>query len=317
MNVFKEYKRYPFAIADEDGNVLFLSDMRLDLGDNILSFENVCGADLSLVKKVVSEGRFLNVVLYENRKNSRAVFLLPMLFPSVRVFIAIYADLDYKSAAELCFSHFDCVLLRELHYDVKVGRKHEKLYPAISDIIYSAKTMFSSDVEDEDVRFEDHLLGKIKEIGRFCFCFPEVCYSTPVSHFSSERFDAEIFGYYILLILSAASYLSKERSAKIDIACDGDRIYVKTDIEIGDQAVLRDFEDRFRLAVQKLDFVCSRLNMPFYFVKDGTLQSGILPLRQELSELGLKVPYIDLKYKNENEEDQRNIFLPLSFRSDE
>ena len=317
MNAYKEYKRSPFAITDEEGCLLFLSDPRLEIGDNIFSCDNICVEDLSLVNKIVSEGRFLNLVLYENRKNSRAVFLLPMLFPSVRVFIAVYTELDYKTAAELCSSHYDCVLLREIRENVKMCRRHEKLYPVISDLIYFARTMFSLPEEEDDVRFEEHLLEKIKEMGRICFCFPRVCFGTSVSHFSTERFDTAIFCYYMLLMLSAASYLSKERSANIDISCEGDRLYVKTDIEIGDEDLLKAFEGRFGPAVQKLDFVCSRLNMPFYFVNDGIFHSGILPLRQELSELGLKVPWIDLKYKGKNEQEQRNIFLSVSFGSDE
>ncbi len=297
MEQRKNFTRYPFVIADEYGYVLLASPYGVCLGEKLLTSENLSRNDIVLVQKMIFEETFHRKIAVRNIKNGKTIIISLAMFPSTRTIAAIYTDIDFKLTSEICGAAFTDVAMSELPAQ-KMTRRHEKLYPVLSDVLYAANEMFSIIVGDKD-SFRDRLFERIHLLGTLAGCKTEIDCSDIRLYFS-ENFDGGLFSLFLLTVLTAASAMSDERCARIYLSESTVGIKVRIEFRMPmkrrvNKAELKILDKGFNLARSHLRSVCERLNIPFSFVEDGGISATIIPIRPEVSEIGLKNPVIRLQ----------------------
>ena len=306
-------RRYPFVIADDAGSILFSSPPSLNIGDNIFSYDNLSAADIKLAKKRIFSGRYDNSILLRNKRDGKAVIISPCLFPSTRTLAVLYTDIDYGIAADLCNLHFPEVAVNERN-NIKETIRHERVYPVLSNVIFSSRIMFNANYNAEyEDDFGMYLRDKIKEIAHLTYCSFDLIFEDELSPDMIESFDGGIFSFYMLLMLSVASELSPERKADIRLSRRQNDLKVKIYIDAPhDKKYIEGFEYRFKYALYKLDEVCYRINIPSYFIRNGVFETGIIPSRPDFSKAELKAREGYLKDQEQDKDYQRNIFIFVS-----
>lgn len=312
--LYMDETRYPFVITDEMGYVIFSMPHSFDVGGNIFSAENFSALDIKLAKNALSLSQYDQPVLLRNKTDGKAVIISAAMYPSVRVLVAVYTDIDYGIAADYCCLHCADAKVRPRDA-VKETIKHERIYPKVSRLLFDIKSMFRCDVNYADN--ENACIGmknRIEIIAKLCFCSYDLIFENVISDNALARFDGGIFSYYMLLMLSAASDISPQRKAEIYVSgTSDDDIVIKIRMNrFESQENIIDFEKLYRSAVRKLDDSCSRLNIPSYFIVDDGFESGITPSRLDFSLMGLKEPYYGLKYEEQEQNQHRNIFVSFS-----
>ncbi len=307
MYEFENGVRYPLVATDEAGYVLFSYPEVLEKDECYFAPSNFSSEEISFLHKRIKEHGFGNLILLKERKNGKAVFVSPYLFPTARALVAIASDIDFDIAAAICsFSHKDIVISER--YEDKLGKRHEKVYENICNIIYALKN--SAGVYSHEKDFHEHLSAMVNAVSYMTFCRAKVNFEPAYSMPCPDNFDSAFLGFYLIIMMSAASFASSERSAIIDLSMRADSLCVKLSFSaIMDKAVLTDFEEKFSSAVSMLDSLCAKNNLPMYFYRDGVFRSGIIPCRIENSLLGLKARIGFLKDEKQEEQKERNIFL--------
>ncbi len=305
--------RYPFIITDDAGYVILSDPEIFEQGECFFAPENFSSEELSFLFERVRGYRLGNLLLLKERKKGRAVFVSPFLFSSGRTLVAVVSDIDYDIVAAICsFSYSDVAKSHVVKQ--KLGKKNEKTYESVGNILYLLKSATCSYSYGED--FYKYLEGMVKAISKMTFCKASVdfepAYSIP------ENFDSAILGLYLLIMMSAASFASPKRSMEIKFYMEND--YLRASLKfsaIMDEDLFSDFEKKFSSAVAMLDGICAENNLPMYFYSDGIFKSGIIPCRIENNLLGLKARTGYLKDEQKEEQKERNVFFSAFFSANE
>lgn len=302
--------RYPFVITDEAGYVLLSCPEIIKGEECFFSAENFSAEELDFLFGMMREYRFGDLILLKERKKGRAVFVSPFLFSSTRTLVMTVSDIDYNTAAAICaYSHKD-IAIREIP-QIKFGKRHEKVYEDICNIVYSLGNSTKGYSYKEN--FGEYLINKVNAVSHITFCQPEINFEPASIGHCPENLDAAILGLYLIVMMSAASFASGERRVEIDFSVKDHSLCVKVSFSaLMDKALLLDFEKRFLYAVAMIDSLCAENNLPMYFYRDGFFRSGIIPCRIENSFIGLKARAGFLKDEKEKEQKERNIFLSAS-----
>lgn len=293
--------RYPFAITDDDGDVLISSPYNICPNHNIFDSENLSELDVRLIKSSIEQGLFWRKIIARNQKNGKSIIIILNMFPSVRTIAAIYTDIDYRAAAYLCSSTFENVMCVEPVCDEKT-RRLEAVYLELSRAFSFADTVFVSGNYDDSENYLFYLSKIIDGIRLITGCEAEL-ENLPLSKALNSDFDYPLFTLFLLTVLSFASEVSDERKATIAVSFKGGRPEITASFSTPSKRNLKEKEKeilrrRFSPIFEYIDSVCARMNAPFYLIKEDIYSASIMPIRLDYSKIGLKTdPFAILSEK--------------------
>ena len=301
------FVRYPFVITDDAGYAVLSCPSFSENKKCFFSCENFSSDELTFLFSRIRECKLRNTMLLKESKKGNAVFVSPFLFGGTRMLVALCSDIDYDIASSVCaFSRSDVAVSTAA--DKKLGKKHEKAYKSICDILYSLKNATDAYLYEDD--FYKYLGNMVEAVSHMTFCKANVNFEPQYVTECPDNFDAGILSLYLFIMMSAASFASDKRCAEIDISIESDVLFVPVRFSAPmDKKALADFEEKFSYAVSVLDGICAENNLPMYFYRDGVMRSGIIPCRIENGIIGLKARVGYLKDEQEKEQKERNIFL--------
>ncbi len=307
--------RYPLIITDDAGYVLLSYPALAEKNECFFSGENFSPDELNFLTRKIREYRLGNLFLLRERKKGRAVFVSPYVFASTRTLIALVSDIDYDMAACVCeYSHSDVAMSNKA--EGKLGKKHERAYESICNILYSLRSATDTYSHGED--FYKYLCGMVDAVSHMTFCKANVDFEPQYMMPCPDNFDSGVLSLYLFIMMSAASFASGERSAEIKFFVEKDVLCVSVNFSaFMDKKLLSDFEAKFSPAVAILYSICAENNLPMYFYREGVFKSGIIPCRIENSLMGLKARAGALKDEQQKEQKERNVFLSSLSSTDE
>ena len=286
-------KRYPFLIADENGYVLLASPIGLCGGDNIFYEHSISSEDSSLIMKCIFQGRCDKRVLASDQKSGKAIIINLSLFPSTRTIAAIYTDIDFTAAAQICRAAEPTVLVRQ-GKTVPLKRKHEKIFSDLSDALFTSDAMFSAALPDA-AHFLGSLSDRVHALSYLAGVRTRFSFELQ-THTPCDNFDFGTASLFLITVLAAASANSDMRKAEINaVDCCGE-IKLCASFSFPSRRIVSNEErlfldNGFEKALCYLRRLCERLNIPFSYMVSDSVSASVIPFRLEVSEIGLKHPY--------------------------
>lgn len=300
MRFERQTARYPFVLADESGKILLESPNGICHGGNIFSKVNISGEDADFIGKQLLGGSYHRAIALKNAESGKLWLFSNELFPSTRIFAAIITDIDFDMALPIIENSFRSIAVNSPEKG-RIMRKHEKLYPEISDAVCAFNAAFS---KIENGRgFSEVMLERIKAVSVLSGCVPEI-EELKLSQPIPDNFDGGLFTLFLFVSLFSASMLSNDRKGRITVLGGLSSVTARVSFKQNNGNKMKNWdvmqtEKRIKKILEYMRSVCEKNNIPFSIISDENCAFEIKPLRPEVSYLGLKHPKATLIDKDQ------------------
>ena len=286
------HKRYKFIISDDAGTPILSFPHNVTSGKSLFDDAIISDSDTALIHKVIGSSRFDIKVLARDSRTGKAIIITPVLYPSMRVFAALFTDIEYTSACTVASESFSSLVFSSEEKG-KLSRGYEKVYLALADALTLLNDVFADFSGGES--FMRYLGRKAETAALVCGC--EITTDIPiVTSSDAEDFDGGLLSMFLVACLFYAFSYSDMRKADVIFSRKEGRIAAKVVFPArNDRKLTRreaeKLKEEFYGVFAYIHSVCDRIGVPFSVIRDENITAEILPMKLDPSRLGLKVGF--------------------------
>lgn len=283
------------------GNRILISD---ETGLPILSFPDnitdgkglfdgiISDSDVALIREAIRSFRYDAKIVARDRRTGRAVIISLSLYSSLRLFAAVFTDIDHKAACAVARESFSSVLC-SFEGKARLSERHEQVYISLAQTLSVLDTALSNFSGRES--FMSYLQNKVEVASLLTGCEANV--DVPmIKATDAEDFNGPLFSLFLITSLSYAFRYSDMRRADVTIYRKNGRIAARVEIPLQNERKMTEREakrlrDDFYNMFFHIYSACDRLGAPFSVVRGESIVIEIMPLKIDPSKLGLKVGF--------------------------
>ncbi len=303
--IFKDIKlRYPFAIADDKGDVLFDFPKRTFPGESIFGSGLLSYESYAFLRDIMDTGSYSRPIAVKAQNGDLLVYLLS-IFPSTRTVAAVKTDIKYSDALPVIIHSLPQFVFSsdtEMSGAFRYTKKRLGIYSELAKILSDLGIAFGD--KSEGYGFTENLMKRTELISFMCGskCETEIMLT---HNFDACDFDSGLCTLFLFSAFMSASEYSEGRCCRLQISEASGHVRLRVLFDIPYSAKnAYEYDIPSSPLVLHIRRLCENYNIPFSFICNGYCAFEIIAARPDISLIGLKVPHPFLKHKEYKEQHQ-------------